>query len=161
MLRMLMHDDKTRDDDFKAMMHDFVQTHLHKNATTESFFAIVEKHMKPGMDLTGTHRIDWFVSEWVYGTDLPKYKFEYSLTPGSEGHVTLTGTLTQSEVSENFVMGVPIYFDFDGQISRSGLVRIQGNRSVPIKINLPKKPKRVLLNARHDILSAEATVKEM
>jgi hypothetical protein len=84
----------------------------------------------------------------------------YSLTPGTGGHVTLNGKLIQSEVSDTFMMGVPIYFDFDGHLARSGLVRIQGNRSVVVKMDLPKKPKRILLNARHDVLASEVTVKE-
>ncbi len=64
-----MHDPQTGDKDFIAMMHDFVATYLHKNASTESFKLIVEKHMKPSLDSgRGTARMDWFFREWVYGT---------------------------------------------------------------------------------------------
>ena len=61
---------------FIEMMHEFVQQHLNQNATTESFQAVAEKHMTPGMDVEGNHRLDWFFREWVYGTALPEYKFE-------------------------------------------------------------------------------------
>jgi hypothetical protein len=59
-------------------------------------------------------------------------------------------------------MGVPIYFDFDGHVVRAGEVALLGNAtSSELKLRLPKKPKRVLLNANHDVLAAETVVKEM
>ena len=35
---------------------------------------MVEKHMTPEMDVEGNHRIDWFFNEWVYGTEIPRYR---------------------------------------------------------------------------------------
>jgi hypothetical protein len=161
MLRMLMWDEKNGDQDFIAMMHDFVETYMHRNATSESFRAIVEKHMKPVLDVQGNHTMDWFYSSWVYGTDIPKYRLEYSLAPSSGGKVAFTGKLTQSGVSQGFTMRVPIYFDFDGHLVRAGSMPMRGNStSNEIKIDLPKKPKRVLLNAHNDVLAADAVVKE-
>jgi hypothetical protein len=72
--------------------------------------------------------------------------------------VLFTAAITQSGVSDNFRMRVPVYMDFDGNIMRVGSVPLTGNQSSPeFKILLPKKPKRVLLNAHHDILAAEST----
>ena len=28
------------------------------------------------MDLDGSHRMDWFFNQYVYGTDLPSYHFD-------------------------------------------------------------------------------------
>jgi hypothetical protein len=59
-------------------------------------------------------------------------------------------------------MRVPIYFDFDGHVIRAGYATLKGNTtSAEMKINLPKKPKRVMLNAFHDVLASEAVVKEV
>jgi hypothetical protein len=140
------------------MMHDFVKTHYNGNATTESFKAIVEKHMKPGMDLAGNKRMDWFFNQWVYGTEVPRYKFEYSLTPESDGKVTLTGTLTQSDVSPGFMMPVPVYLELDGgRIFRLGEIKIMGNTTTdPFQVKLPQKPKRVMINYHRDILATES-----
>jgi hypothetical protein len=45
---------------------------------------------------------------------------------------------------------------------RAGSVTLLGNMtSNEFKLRLPKKPKRVLLNANHDVLAAETVVKEM
>jgi aminopeptidase N len=161
MLRMLMREDKTGDDDFLAMMQDYVKTHLNRNATSETFKAVVEKHMKPVLDMEGNHRIDWFYRDWVYSSEMPKYRLEYSIAmDGGKAH--FTGRLTQSDVSANFLMRVPIYFEIDGHMLRAGFVSMRGNTtSNELKIALPKKPKRVVLNAFHDILASDITVKEM
>jgi hypothetical protein len=162
MIRMLMRDEKTGDQDFSDMMKDYVKTNLYKNATSEGFVAAVEKHMKPPMDLEGAHNMEWFKREWIYGTDLPRYRLEYSLKASEYGKVRFTGKLTQSDVSADFVMRVPIYMDFDGSVIRVGSVALRGNMTAPeIVANMPKKPKRVLLNANHDVLAAENTVKEI
>jgi len=83
MLRSMMYDPGQKDGDaaFIAMMHDFVESHRDKAATTESFKAIADKHMTKLMDLGKNGRMDWFFSEWVYGTQVPKYQFEYQTSP--------------------------------------------------------------------------------
>jgi len=162
MLRYLMNDRETGDKDFIAMMHDFVTTYTNQNASTESFKSVVEKHMKPSIDLERNGKMNWFFNEWVYGTEVPSYRMEYSLAPEPGGKTMFTAKVTQSGVSSRFVMGVPIYFDFDGHVVRAGAVALLGNMtSNEVKIRLPKKPKRVLLNANHDVLAAEIVVKEM
>lgn len=162
MIRMLMRDDKTGDRDFDAMMQDFVRTYLFRNASSEAFMAIVSKHMNPAMDLDGSHNMGWFTREWIYGTDLPKYRLEYSLKPTVDGQIKFTATLKQSDVSPDFLMRVPIYMDFDGRMVRLGSTVLRGNVTAPeIHVTLPKKPKRVVLNANHDILAAESVVKEV
>jgi hypothetical protein len=162
MIRGLMHDDKTGDQDFFAMMQDYVKTYLNRNPSSEDFRAMVEKHMKPILDPEGNHSFVWFYRDWIYGTDLPKYRLEYSVKSADGGKFLFTGKLTQSGVSPEFVMRVPVYFDFDGKMIRAGYVTLKGaSTSGEVKINLPKKPKRVVLNAFHDVLAAEAVVKEV
>ncbi len=161
MIRMLMRDDKTGDQDFFVMMQDYVKTYMHRNATSENFREVVEKHMKPILNPEGNGKFDWFYRDWVYGSDLPKYRLEYSIK--TDGAKTIfSGKVTQSDVSPEFVMRVPIYFDFEGRAIRAGFVTLKGNvTSSEVKIELPKKPKRVMLNANHDVLAAEVVVKEV
>ena len=160
MLRMMMRDEKTGDQDFMALMRGYVQTYLHKSASTEDFMQIVNKHMKSTMDAEGNHRMDWLFRDWIFGSDLPKYRFEYTLTPADGGKVTLEGKLTQSDVSPDFQMMVPLYLDFDGHWIRGGMIRIRGNTAT-MKATLPKMPKRISLNVNHDVLAAEITVKKL
>ena len=157
MLRWMMYDPKTGDQKFIEMMRDFVKIHFNENASTESFKAVVEKHMLPTMDLDGNKRMDWFFLQWVFGTEVPRYRLDYALTAESDGKVLLTGKITQSEVSDQFKMLVPIYLDFDGKISRLGNVPIVGNSTTPeFKVKLPSRPKRVLINYHYDVLAAES-----
>jgi hypothetical protein len=153
MLRYMMWDVKEGDKPFMDMMRDFVSQHMNRNASTESFQRVVEKHMRPAMNVMGDGKMDWFFSEWVYGTALPKYKFDYTVTAEPDGKWLLHANLTQSEVPANFVMVVPVYVDLDGSPRRLGQIRITGNNSVrDMKVRLPAKPKKVWINAFHDVL---------
>lgn len=53
-------------------------TYSGRAATTEDFKAVLEKYMTPAMDLGGNQKMDWFFNEYVYGTQLPHYMFDYS-----------------------------------------------------------------------------------
>ncbi len=159
MLRQIMWDPKKQDQDFIDLMHDFVKSYEQKNASTEEFRTVVNRHMKKEMDLGGNSKIDWFFHQWVYGTDIPRYRLEYSISPGDQGKVLLIGKVTQSDVSPTFRMPVPVYIEFEDGIFRLGSVAVVGNStSSEFKTTLPRKPKRVLLNAYHDILNAENVV---
>ncbi|HEX5084371.1 MAG TPA: carboxypeptidase regulatory-like domain-containing protein, partial [Blastocatellia bacterium] len=157
MLRWLMWDRKTGDQNFKAMMHDFVKSHFNDNASTESFKAIVEKHMTPDMDLDGNKRMNWFFNQWVYGIEVPRYRFDYTLTPESDGKVTLRGKITQSDVSPNFKMVVPVYLDFGKGVVRLGTIPVMGSMTTDeFTVKLPEKPKRAMINYHYDILASES-----
>jgi hypothetical protein len=152
MLRSMMYDSETQDKDFIAMMHDFVESHREKAATTESFKAIAEKHMTKLMDLRKNGRLDWFFDEWVYGTQVPRYHFDYQVTPGEAGKVKLHLTITQSEVDEHFAMLVPVFADFGNGMTPIAQVGIGGDASRSFDIVLPSRPKKVALNAYKEIL---------
>jgi len=150
MLRSIMYSDK--DQAFIAMMHDFVESHRDRPASTESFKAIAEKHMTKMMDIEKNGRLDWFFNEWVYGTSVPKYHFDYQLTPAEGGKTKLHMSITQSEVDEHFAMLVPIFADFGNGMSRIGQVAVVGNSTRDADTLLPTQPKKVALNYYKDIL---------
>jgi aminopeptidase N len=160
MLRTMMWDPQTKDKGFVDMMHEFASSG--GNASTESFAALAAKHMKPGMDLGQDKTLNWFFREWVYGTDIPRYSFEYSVKPAADGKFTLTGKLTQSEVSDGFVMAIPLYVENPNkQLVRLGLVTMAGNNSHTFTIPLPFKPARVAMNALHEVLATDTVNKEV
>ena len=151
MLRMMMYQqNKGGDARFQAMMKDFVQTHFNQDVSTEDFKAIVEKHMTPEMNVDNSGKMDWFFREWVYGTQIPAYKLDYKVT--SEG--VLSGKVTQSGVTDDFVMLVPLYIDTGKGWAKLGSARLVGNTSVEINnIKLPLVPKRVAVCAMNDVLA--------
>jgi hypothetical protein len=152
MVRSIMYSPQDQDKPFIAMMHDFVESHRDRPASTESFKAIVEKHMSKTMDVQGNGRLDWFFNEWVYGTQIPRYHFDYQLLPADGGKVKLHLTITQSEVDDRFVMLVPVFADFGKGMVRIGQIGIAGNSSRSTDVLLPTQPKKVALNAYKDIL---------
>ncbi len=154
MLRSMMrgYAAKDPDADFIAMMHDFVETHKDGPASTESFKQIADKHMTKLMDLQHNGRLDWFFKEWVYGTQVPAYQFNYELTPAENGKVKLHMSITQSEVDDNFMMLVPVFADFGEGMVRIGQVEVSGNSTRTAETILPQQPKKVALNAYKEIL---------
>ncbi|HEV2396683.1 MAG TPA: M1 family aminopeptidase, partial [Candidatus Sulfotelmatobacter sp.] len=150
MLRSIMYSDD--DQAFIDMMHEFVDSHRDRPASTESFKAIAEKHMTKRMDLQGNGHLDWFFNEWVYGTAVPKYHFDYQITPGEAGKFKLHMSVTQSEVDDHFVMLVPVFADFGKGMVRIGQVGVVGNSTRTAEALLPSQPKKVALNYYRDIL---------
>jgi len=158
MIRMMMWDRKTGDENFKATMQDFVKTYSGKAATTEDFKAMVEKHMTPEMDFDGNHRLDWFFNEYVYGTALPTYKIDSTFDKDANGDVVFSFKVTQSGVDDKFRMIVPIYLELaDGRTVNLGRARLIGNSSVDQKVplkGLKDAPKRALVNYNDDVLAS-------
>jgi hypothetical protein len=158
MIRMMMHDNRTGDDQFKETMRDFVKTYSGKAATTEDFKAMVEKHMTREMNLQGDQKMDWFFNEYVYGTQLPSYKSESSFDIGADGDVVMSLKLSQSNVDEHFRMPVPIYLEMaDGNIIFLARAVLTGNKTIEQKIplkGLKTKPKRALVNYYDDVLAS-------
>ncbi len=158
MIRMMMWDRKTGDENFKVTMQDFVKTYSGKAATTEDFKAMVEKHMTSEMDLESNHRLDWFFNEYVYGTALPSYKIDYSFDKDANGDVVFGLKVTQSGVDDKFRMIVPIYLELaDGRVANLGRARLIGNSSVDQKVplkGLKDTPKRALVNYNDDVLAS-------
>src|SRR5437879_13296029 len=74
MIRMMMWDRRSGDENFKTTMHDFVQTYTNRAASTEDFNAMVEKHMTQEMDLEGNRQMDGVCIECGYGTSWPSYQ---------------------------------------------------------------------------------------
>jgi hypothetical protein len=152
MLRSIMYTPQDQDKDFIAMMHEFVEKHRDHAASTESFKAVAEKHMSKLMDLGGNGKLDWFFAEWVYGTQVPRYHFEYQLLPAEGGKVKLHMTITQSDVDDQFMMLVPVYVDFGKGMVRIGQAGLKGNTTRTSDVELPSKPQKVALNAYKEIL---------
>jgi Peptidase family M1 domain len=157
MLEMQFWTAKYQDAPFKAAMHDFVNTYRNRAATTEDFKASMEKYMSPLMDIEHNHRLDWFFNAYVYGIEVPSYTVTGAFEKNGD-NTTVHMTLTQSGVSEDFMMRVPVYIEFeDNSVALMGRAPIKGSHSVEQTLNLgklPVTPRRLLVNYNYDILSA-------
>jgi len=146
MLRALMEDPRLREPDqrFIEMMKDFAATYASKNASTEDFRKMVEKHFGQPMD--------WFFNEWVYGREVPHYDFHYNLKDGGGGKTILEYSVKQSDVSDQFTMRVPLYAHVNGQPRLLGFLATQGPRENHGEVSLPLRPEKVTLDEFHSIL---------
>jgi hypothetical protein len=157
MLRMTMRDTKAPvpDQPFIDMMKDFAATYAGKNASTDDFQHIVEKHATKTLKLTKDGKLDWFFGQWVHGTMIPRLTSKLDVTPGANGKYHIAGSITQAEVNDNFATVVPIYIVFDKGTGKLGELVLVGNSTKPVDVELalPAKPKSVVINAMHDVLS--------
>jgi hypothetical protein len=159
MVRMMMWDRQTGDQNFKQAMQDFVKTYSGSSATTEDFKAVLEKHMNADMkSISPDGKMNWFFDEYVYGTALPTYSSDFSFEKGADGNVVFNFKVTQSNVDQNFRMLVPIYLELaNGQVVELGRARLIGNSSLNQKVTIPglkDPPKRAVINYYDDVLAS-------
>jgi hypothetical protein len=146
MLRAIMYNSKLKNpnEPFLVMMRDFVSTYAGKSASTEDFRRIVEKHMGRPMD--------WFFTEWVYGTETPHYSYKVGMRDLGQGKTELSLSVTQSRVSRDFRMSVPIDVFIKGQPHQVGLATLQGSQTINGKVVLGFRPEKVELDADKSVL---------
>jgi hypothetical protein len=156
MLRSIMYADNVPPEQhetaFVGMMHDYMAFYHDSPASTEAFKAVAEKHMTKQLDLQQNGRLDWFFSEWVYGTQIPRYALKYDIEPADGGKVKIHAEITQSEVDDHFAMFVPVFADFGSGMVRLGQVAIAGNATRTVNFILDARPKKVALNYYKDVL---------
>jgi Peptidase family M1 domain len=158
MLRMMNWTSRDGDKWLMATLQDFVQTYRQQPATTEDFKAILEKHMTPGMDLDGNHRLDWFFNEYVYGTALPHYAFHADLKSDETGTQAAL-TIVQSNVDPSFKMLMPLYAQLkDGRVIRLGEITLLGNTTFQKDLKMGEMPSpitRLMINYYNDVLCSQ------
>jgi Peptidase family M1 domain len=157
MLEMMYWTPQYQEKPFKAAMHDFVNTYRNKAATTEDFKAVMEKNMPPWTDIQHNHKLDWFFDAYVYGTEVPSYTVTSSFEKKGD-ETTAHFKLSQTGVSENFTMMVPLYIEYeDKNVVLLGHATMKGTTNLEQTVNLGKlsgTPKRIVANYNYDILSA-------
>lgn len=154
MLRMQLHDSRNPDPEhiFKEMMQDYCKTFDNKAASTEDFKAIVEKHMTPGMDLDGNHKMDWFFNQYVYGVGEPQYTFQASIIATPDGKSQIKGQFTRTGVPDNWKDVVPIYAHLGEKTFRLGVFGVT-KPSQTLDVIVPIKIDRVTINDFEDMLA--------
>jgi hypothetical protein len=152
MLRNLMLDlDTMKEDRFGGLMREFFQAHRGGEATTEEFRALAEQHV--GGDL------GWFFDQWVYGTDIPKYRFAWKSAHSTDSTWTVRCRVEQTNVPDGFRMSVPIQVEFaDGKFTRTR-AWIQGPTREFDLPPLPLEPRKVTFNDMASVLCEVENVK--
>lgn len=145
MLRNMLIDLKTMNEDtFKALLRDFFTTYRNRDASTEDFKRIVEKHVGENMD--------WFFDQWIYGTDIPTYRVSYRTFEQPDGKYLIKLRVKQEEVPDNFKMYVPVTISFKGD----QFARLRFSVDEPFEefsIPSPLKPEKIIFNDFRSVLA--------
>lgn len=161
MIHFLMSNPSNGDDKaFYAMMRDFVEKHRNGVASTDDFRRVASEHFAktPIARKYRLKNLDWFFSQWVYSSQLPSYKLEYTYENQKDGSVLVKGNLFQEDVPEDWFMPLPITFKFGSEKFANGTLQAHGPKT-PFQIKLPVKPKKLELDPQRWVLSAKTSIK--
>ncbi|MBI3209363.1 MAG: hypothetical protein HYZ37_10760 [Candidatus Solibacter usitatus] len=99
MLRRRMSDQK-----FQEMLTQLYKQYQFRSISSGEFQQLAASYMPKG---SPDPKLEGFFETWVHGTGIPALKLSWS-TSGKAPNVTLTGTVTQSEVDDDFSVWVPV-----------------------------------------------------
>ena len=131
---------KKNDEVFWQMLEDFIGQYKYKQASTDDFIKVAEKHMGG--------RLDWFWNQWLYSTTIPEVTWSYDVTRAEDGSFLLT--VNAEQVDTEYVMPIPIYVHMKGQTLDTPLL-MQG-KTGQRQVKLRTKPNNVTLNDNNEAL---------
>ncbi len=161
MLHFLYSDPGSGDDKaFFDMMKDLVEKHRNGSASTDDFRRVANEHFarSPLGKKYKMTDLNWFFRQWVYNTEVPSYKLEYSIQDQPDGSVMVSGNVLQEGVPETFFMPLPLVFTFGAERYANGTVHAYGPKT-PFQIKLPQRPSKVELDAHRWVLSDKTETK--
>ena len=111
-----------------------------KPVATEDLRAMVREFRPPNFSADA---VDIFFENWVYSTGVPSWKLQYTVK-GAAPAVTLSGTITQTGVDDDFAADAPVEVQFGRGPSQTIWVRTTGE-SRTFTANLRQLPARVAI----------------
>ena len=139
MLRRRMGDER-----FMRMLAELRRRYEWKTVDTEQFRALCAEFLPPG---SPDPKLENFFDEWVYGTGIPTLKLTYSVK-GKPGAYKLTGTVAQSDVTDDFSVTVPVEI----QTGRGKVVQQVRTGSEPVAVlghgDRPERQSRYSIRAQ-------------
>jgi hypothetical protein len=135
------------DERFLSMLAEMLKRYDKKEISTEEFREHAARFMPPKSQ---DAKLEEFFEQWVYGTGIPALKLSYSVK-GKAPALKLVGTLTQSDVDENFSTVAPVEI----QLARGRtLVHWVKSNSDPVTFTVPltQAPLKVTLDPKHGVL---------
>jgi aminopeptidase N len=143
MLRRRMGDEK-----FLAMLAELRKKYQWKSVTTDEFRQLAAVFLPPK---SPDPKLEEFFDQWVYNTGIPALKLSWSLK-GKAPALKLVGTLTQSEVSDDFSVAVPVEIQFPGRVKPVVQWVNTGSETVTFTVALRQAPSKVVLDPGGSVL---------
>jgi hypothetical protein len=135
------------DRNFVAMLADVMKRYDQKEISTEQFREAAASFLPPKSD---DPRLETFFDQWVYGTGIPTLKLSYRLR-GKAPALRLVGTISQSDVDEDFAAYVPVEIQAPHAAPIIRWVRT-GSEPVTFTVMLKQPPVKVILDPHHSVL---------
>jgi aminopeptidase N len=157
MLEMMYWTPQDKEEPFKRSMQEFVKEYAGKAASTEDFEHVMEETMPKWVDIQDDGKLDWFFDEYVYGTAIPHYEVSSNFTTDANGESAVHFKVTQSGVTKDFLMLVPMYLQMqNGTTVRLFNLELHGDETFERTLKIGKLPspgKKLLVNYNADVLS--------
>lgn len=144
MLRVMLRNLTKSDDLFVEVLSDFLHEHDGRAATTGDFVASLTR--------TAPGEWQWFFDQWVYGTAIPTYAWDWKAEKADDGRDVLAITVRQENVPDGFRMPVPVKIDF-GRGQEGQAVVLIDEPEETFRLPLPAKPRKVELNPDYAVLA--------
>ena len=135
------------DDSFLKMLGELRRRYQWQTVDTETLRALSSEFLPKG---SADPKLETFFDTWVYGTGVPALKLNFSVK-GKPGAYKLTGTLTQSEVPEEFSVAVPVEIQTGNGKRVVQLVRT-GSEAAPFTVNVTAPNAKAVLDPGWSIL---------
>jgi hypothetical protein len=117
------------DEQFMKMLAELRRRYEWEAIDTEHFRLLCSEFLPPR---SPDPKLENFFDQWVYGTGIPTLKL-ISSVKGKPGAWKLTGTITQSEVSDDFSATIPVEI----QTGRGKVVRELETGADPVTFSVP------------------------
>jgi hypothetical protein len=144
MLRMLLFYRTGNEDLFIKVLRDYVKEYGGKAASTADFQRVLENNL--GGDW------GWFFDSWIYGGEIPTYRWRYEVTPGEGGIHNVTVHVDRRGVPDDFKTIIPIRVEFEG--GKTGffyMTNTQAKQSTTQKV--AQRPKNVVFAPDFSLLA--------
>jgi hypothetical protein len=142
MLRRRMGDER-----FFSMLGELMARYGGKQISTEDFRELAARFLPPKSD---DPKLEAFFAQWVYGTGIPSLKLAWSIK-GQAPSLRLVGTLTQSDVDEDFSAIAPVEIQVARGRSITQWVR-SATDPVVFTVALTQPPLKVALDPHYAVL---------
>ncbi len=119
-----------------------------KAMDTEDFRLLCAEFLPPG---SKDARLENFFDQWVYGTGVPTLKMSSSVK-GSPGAYRLTGTVTQTDVPDDFSVAVPVEVQTGKGKSVVQQVRTSSDEPVAFSVNVAGPNAKAVLDPGWSVL---------
>ncbi|MBC8165595.1 MAG: hypothetical protein H7Y20_06960 [Bryobacteraceae bacterium] len=136
------------DERFLKALGEVTRRKRYDSVSAEEFRSILSEFLPPKTD---DPKLDNFFDTWVRDTGIPSLKMTWNVQ-GKAPKVKLRGTITQSDVGDDFSASVPVDVQLPGKRAYRHWVRTS-SESTSFSIDLAQTPLKVMLDSSNAVLA--------